>query len=324
MSRLHARSGCDGAVGMLAAGSIAADLLAAGHQMAFGSRLLAAVLGLVCVEQVYHNAPAARRWAIKFLCLALVGLFGFDVALYSDALLFGKIDFDWWSARGYANAMLVPLVAVAAARNPHWKLDIAVSRRAVFHSTALLASGAYLIAVAAAGYWLRLTGGQWGGVAQTLLLFGAVVGLSALAASGTLRARMRVTLAKNFFSYRYDYREEWQKLTALIALPGAGETDGRSSETLGVRAIRGLASLVESPGGVLWLRSERGDYVPESRWAVHERHRPCPAMNRLSGTCRNASGSSTCRSCARRRPATRAWKRQRGWPPILMRGWSSR
>ena len=43
---------------------------------------------------------------------------------------------------------------------------------AVFHSTALLVSGAFLLAVAAAGYIVRYLGGDWGRALQIEFIFG--------------------------------------------------------------------------------------------------------------------------------------------------------
>ncbi|HEY5634005.1 MAG TPA: PEP-CTERM system histidine kinase PrsK, partial [Burkholderiaceae bacterium] len=208
--------------GVVAAASIAAavvaiDLLAFGGRAAFVAKVIAAVFALVCLEQLYRNAPAASRWGLKFLALGLLALFGFDLVMYSEALLFSRMNPALWGARGYANALLVPLLAVAAARNREWKLDITVSRQAVFHSATLFVAGVYLILMAAGGYWVRLFGGEWGEVAQALFVFAALVALAVALLSGRVRAKLRVFLAKHFFSYRYDYRSEWLKLTELLA-----------------------------------------------------------------------------------------------------------
>ena len=247
------------AIGLLQFASAMAD---ADPQQRFGSGLLAAVLTLLCVEQVYRNTGEHYRWVVKFLCLALAALAVFDLVLYADALLFGRFERGWWIARGYAHALMVPLVAITAARTPDWELDIRVSRQVVFHTATLLISGVFLLAVSAIGYGLRLFGGAWGGVAQTLVVFGALVGLVALVASGQLRARLRVLLAKHFFSYRYDYRTEWLRLTGLLARsPQADSADGSLSR----RALQGMADLVESPGGALWLRGDDGSWACDAR-----------------------------------------------------------
>ncbi len=237
-------------VAVLAAISIATDFLDARTQLAFTVKTLLAVTGLVCLEQVYRNTMAEHRWSLKYLAIALAALFAFDLLLYSDAMLFSQVNPSWWVARGFANALLVPLIAVSAARNPQWKLDIAVSRSVVFHSAALFGAGAYLLLFAGVGYYVRFFGGQWGAIAQTLVLFGGALGLLIVLMSGTVRARLRVFLSKHFFSYRFDYREQWLRLTSALSMH-----DGEAAANgLPQRALSALAHAVESRGGALWLR----------------------------------------------------------------------
>ena len=247
---------------VIAAAQFASALFDLGPQERFGTSLLASVLVLVGLEQLYRNLPDGQRWSIKFLCLALLAIFGFDVVLYSDALLFGRFEYGWFVARGYANALMVPLIAVTAARAGDSPLALRLSRKIVFHSATLLASGLFLLAVSAIGYGLRYFGGEWGGVAQLVVVFAAVVGVIALAASGRLRAQLRVLLAKHFFTYRYDYRTEWLKLTDLVA---RSEQPGTTDSTLSYRALQGLAGLVECQASALWLRTEQGSWVCDAR-----------------------------------------------------------
>jgi putative PEP-CTERM system histidine kinase len=257
-----------GLAALLAAAHAATFIVDASAQQRFGSGLLAAVFGLMCVEQEYRNSSENRRWAIRYLCLAVTALGVFDLALYADALLFGQFDYGWWAARGYAHALMVPLVAVTAARTPDWRLDIQVSRKIVFHSATLLASGLFLLSVAAIGYGLRIFGGAWVGVAEVLIAFLALVAAAALMMSAAIRARLRVFVAKNFFTYRYDYRNEWLKLTELLARPDRADDP---ADALASRALGGISGLVESPGGALWLQAEDGPFVCEARLGVGER-----------------------------------------------------
>jgi len=234
----------------LAAASIAVRFLQADPTIGHTLGTAMAVAGLVYLEQAYRNMPHARRWALKFMAIALAALFGFDLLMYSDGMLYARVNPAWWVARGFGNAFLVPLMAVAVVRNPQWKLDIAVSRQAVFHSAALLVAGGYLVLVAAGGYYVRDFGGEWGAVAEALVVFAALVGLAVVLASGSVRARLRVFLSKHFFAYRFDYRDEWLRLTRTLAgSNGAGE-----GADLPQRVIRALAQPVESPGGAIWLR----------------------------------------------------------------------
>lgn len=210
-------------------------------------KLAVAVIGLMLVEHVFRFTPADRRWSIKYLCLGLGGLFMFDFYLYADTLLFLRIQPEIHAARGFVNALVVPLLAVSAARNPDWSLDVYVSRRAVFHTTTLLGAGSYLVLMAAAGYYLQAFGGEWGLVLQTAFLFAALLLLAAVLFSGQLRARLRVFISKHFFNYKFDYREEWLRFTRTLSSDAAGRS-------LDERVVAALTGIVGSPGGRLWTR----------------------------------------------------------------------
>jgi len=220
------------------------DLL--GYDPRLVGHLMLALAGLVLIEQLFRNTPPLQRWAIKYLCLGLGGLFAYDFYLYSNAVLFQSLDPQLWDARGFIHLLVVPLIAVSAARNPQWSLEIFVSRRAVFHSAAVLGAGFYLLLMALGGYAIRYFGGSWGSLAQIIFLFGSGLLLFALMFSGQMRARMRVFLSKHFFNYKYDYRDEWLKFIGALANeePGPG---------LGEHVLQAMAEIVESPGGLLWV-----------------------------------------------------------------------
>ena len=221
---------------------------------------LLAVLGLVLVEQLFRNLPEDALWSAKPICLGLAGTFLFDLYLFSQAVLFNGIDEDAWNIRGLVHAALTPLFLLSTTRHRAWISKIRVSRKVVFHSATLLMAGGYLLFIAGVGYYVRYFGSDWGRSLQLAMVFLALVLLVALALSRTFRARLRVMLGKHFFSYRYDYREEWLKFTQTLsanAVPGE----------MGLNVIRGLADMLESPAGVLWLRRpDEQLYRQVARW----------------------------------------------------------
>ncbi len=224
---------------------------------------LLAVAGLVLVEQLFRNTPLEQRWGIKYLCFGVGGMFAFDFYLYADTLLFGQATSWIWHARGLVYTVVVPLIAVSAARNPQWSLDVFVSRRIVFHGAALLSTGIYLLVMAAGGYYIRYYGGSWGGVAQIVFVFGALLILLVIMSSGHARAYLRVFLNKHFFNYKYDYREEWLGFIRKLSSLG-------SSAHWRERAIQALADIVDSPAGILWERQDTGHYEIMAHLAMPE------------------------------------------------------
>ncbi|RMG28718.1 MAG: PEP-CTERM system histidine kinase PrsK [Gammaproteobacteria bacterium] len=221
------------------------------------------VLAMGCtalLETFYRHLHPERRWAVKYLVFGLGGMFAYDLFLFANAVLFGRVDATLAGARGLVNAVAVPLLAVAVARNPDWSVDLFVSRRLVLHATTFLVVGAYLVVMGVAGYVIRRSGGDWGRVVQVTLVFLALLGAVVLLASGQLRARLRVFVEKHFFNYRFDYRDEWLRFTHTLAAC-------QPEEEAGVCILRALAGLVESGGGMLWSRAREGSgFRPEAVW----------------------------------------------------------
>jgi putative PEP-CTERM system histidine kinase len=232
-----------------------------GIDLLYAGFLLMAIAGLVMVEQIMRNAHAESRRAVKYLCIGLGVIFAYDFYLYANALLFQDLDVYLWEARGFVNAMAVPVLAVAVARDPRLALDIFVSHRMVFHTTALLGTGLYLLGMGLGGYYIRRYGGEWASVIQVIFLCGAVLVLLVLLFSGRVRANLRVLINKHFFHYKYDYREEWLRFIQTLA---SGQADDRLRE----RAICSLAKIIDSPGGVLWMRQASDQYVPVTSWQM--------------------------------------------------------
>lgn len=239
-----------------------------------------ALCGLVAIEQLYQNSSPGERWSNKFLCLGLGGIFIYDFFMYADALLLGGLNPALWQARGFINALAVPLIAIAVARNPVWQLEIHVSRQVVFHTATLVGAGIYLLAMSAAGYFIRYLGGSWGGVIQIFFLCGAVLLLMLMLFSGKLRAQTRVWLSKHFYSYRYDYREEWLNFTNRLSSPG---------EEAPQRVTRALSGMMESNAALLWSQQPDGSFNLLERWNIPEAQVPDPeALQSIAPWCKQS------------------------------------
>lgn len=241
------------------------------------SMLAMSISGLVLVEMLFRNSPKDRRWALKFLCIGLGSMFAYDFFMFAQALLNQHLAAGPAAGRGIILALLVPLLGISISRNPDWSLNVFVSRRVIFHSAALIGSGVYLVVMAAGGYYLRFYGGTWGATAQVIFVFGAALLLLTILFSGRFRAMLRVFLSKHFFSYKYDYRDEWQRLTQTLSAP-----EGQLRE----RAIQALAQIVESPAGALWLRNDSGVLLLVSHWNLADcEAQPEPLESSLGHFC---------------------------------------
>jgi putative PEP-CTERM system histidine kinase len=220
------------------------------------------VIGLLTIENLWRNTEPPQRWHVWPLCLALGGVFAYELFLFSDAFVTrGRVDPGLGLGRAIVSAFMAPLLALAMARNSQWRIDIHVSRQVVLHTATLGASGSFLLAVAVVGMVLRGFGGDWGLVLQLAMLFGSIVVLATVLSSGSLRRRLKYLISRNFFTHRYDYRIEWLKFIELVSEP-------KYDEELPVRIIRALGEFVDSPAGVLWSLDRGIGYRPVAAWRV--------------------------------------------------------
>jgi uncharacterized membrane protein len=120
--------------------------------MVVGGIVFSAVL-LVLVEQIYRNAPVDSRSGLKYFCLGIVGMFLYDIGMYSLALIENMIPPNAWSARGYANALLVVPIAYAVQRTFRLSLDTLLPRQIFFYTFALAGIAAFLSLLLAGDYF---------------------------------------------------------------------------------------------------------------------------------------------------------------------------
>lgn len=230
----------------------------------YAGHVLMSVGVLVLLEQLCRNSLPELRRGVKYLCMGVGSMYVFDFFLYSDAMLFHQITPLLWDARGFIHAIVAPVIGIAIMRKLEWPHSPAlqnnlVSRRLVFHTTALLGTGLYLLIMGTGSYYVRIHAGEWGIVAQVAFLFASGLLLAILLFSGQLRAWLRVIISKHFLDYKYDYREEWLRFMSSLF---AGQPDSHLQE----RAIQAIAQIVKSPGGILWWRQDNGQFDPVARW----------------------------------------------------------
>jgi putative PEP-CTERM system histidine kinase len=249
----------------------------------FVALLGTALIGLLIVEQVFRNARDEQRQRFVFMCLAVGGIFVVDLVAYAHATLLGDVLPFIWQARGLANAALVPILLIAIKRQSEWERELFVSRQVAFYSTTLVGVGSYLVAMAAIAYVLSSAGGQWGLALQALFLVVALAVLLTALFSASIRARFKVFLVKHFYRNKYDYRDEWLRLTGSL---------GRSGDlrALVSSALQGVARIVASDRGSLWLtrdgqRYERMESLGTEGVgaAVYDHHHPLVAFFAAKG-----------------------------------------
>jgi putative PEP-CTERM system histidine kinase len=271
-------------------------------------RVLVSIIGLLLVENLLRNTVASRRWHIFPLCLAAGAMFAFDLFVFAEALVVRSVDISLLSVRGMVLVFMVPPLIVTMVRNEDWRMDIHVSRRVVFHTATLTAGGIFLLAAAGAASLLGRIEGEWGTVLKITFFFGSALVLAAVVSTESLRSRAWRLIAENFFSHRYDYREEWLRFVETLS-------SSDDMDPLQIRVIRAVGNIVDSPGGSLWLE-DRGQFRIVNSFSLTLDAIPEPSESEFIGAFEGGKKVLDLRAMAAQAQALPAWAES--GPPVWL------
>lgn len=201
---------------------LSADLfLESASQYLFLYFLCLNLLLIVYLEQLFRNAANKAKWALWPLIVALgVGSI-FEFVMFAQAYMTNQLEYLFWYIRPFILIISIPFLLVSTRRMKDWSVRVFVSRHVVFYSSMLLMAGGYLLLMALAGYIINYIGGEWGDFISIMFLVLASVVLAALIITETLRRKVKVFIAKNFFANKYEYRDEWLDLISKIETTSA-------------------------------------------------------------------------------------------------------
>jgi putative PEP-CTERM system histidine kinase len=227
----------------------------------YGALLLlgSSVIGCLTVEQLFRNSAVEQQRVLRPFLWTIAAIMGYDLFVFSDAVLVGSVDPNLWAARGLLAALAVPFLLLSAKRHPDWAETLFISRQIVFYSATLTGVGMYLIAMAFAGALIRREGGEWGSMVQLGFFVAALVVLALVLSSARLRAASRTFITKHFYRNQFEYRDEWLRLIKTLSAPDR-------ELPLDQRGIKALADIADSTGGQIWLDNGKGTLEPFAGW----------------------------------------------------------
>lgn len=214
------------------------------------ARIAISIGGLLLVENVYRNGAVGARWNIAPLCVAAGAIFGFDFYVFGDGIVQRSVDASLLATRGVVLALVAPLIFLTLARNQDWRIYVRVSRGIVFHTATLIIGGLFLLGAGAAASLMGMIAGPWGDIFRFSFVVAVLVAALIIFSLGRFRSQLLRFVNENFFSSRYDYRLEWMRFVETV-------TSGTNAP-LQDRVIQALASVVDSPAGVLWIEDFDG------------------------------------------------------------------
>ncbi len=171
---------------------------------------------LMQLERTLVSLPRHARWRVKFKVLGAGTLLSVNLVYFSQGMLHRSLDLNLLPARSFALAAAVLLMAFSSLRRGE-ESRIQISRTLVFRSVVVLAVGCYLIGLGLLGEGMRLLNPASQRV--LLVLAGVIGGIGVLAVllSESVQRKIKVSLHKNFYQDKYDYRDQWLRFSRRLA-----------------------------------------------------------------------------------------------------------
>lgn len=212
------------------------------------------VIAMINVESILRNAPREERWRIKIELVGVCVLLAALLIYYSQGLLYRSINMNLLPLRSVALITAAGMIAYSRIWRSGGK-EAYVSQQMAFRSVVLLAVGLYLVGLGLLGEGMRYFGDSF----QRSLLIGlgflAGVGLLVVLLSESVKRKIQVSLHKNFYRQKYDYRSQWLQFTDRIA-------SAKTGDDLLRYLVLGFCETFGMGCGVLFLRDgDDGSYL---------------------------------------------------------------
>ncbi|MCX7675810.1 MAG: PEP-CTERM system histidine kinase PrsK, partial [Alteraurantiacibacter sp.] len=234
--------------------------------------LLFVIGALVLLHNLYAGASPQARQVLLWPTAAMASVWLYDLNLYTIAYLAQGLPDELADLRALVLLVALALLAYGTMRT-RTELRFQPSRSFAFRSFSLGVIGTYLVIMVLVAQALTYVGSDYSGVMQiTFVLVASALGLAVIP-SKRLRGWLKVTIVKNLFQHRYDYRAEWLRFTDTIGRAGAG------SASLPERAVQAVADVTESASGLLLTPREEGGLALAARWNWDDIAVPDPALD---------------------------------------------
>ncbi|RKY77207.1 PEP-CTERM system histidine kinase PrsK [candidate division KSB1 bacterium] len=175
--------------------------------------LLSHVIILINLESTLRYARGSFRSAIKVPFLGLIiGVFYIIVAA-SYMLMYSRLNLSLLTIGCAIIAVLAGLFIYYLIKNQLMQAEIQVGRQVVYSSVMVLIVGGYLIFIGLVVKLIQILGTSPKLFVSILASFAVICIMMAIVASESLRKRIKTFIDRNFYRNKYDYREEWSKLS---------------------------------------------------------------------------------------------------------------
>ncbi len=246
-------------------------IVAIAHHLAF---IALSVSGLVLLEQFARNTIGDLRWRSRYLVIGLSLMFGYELFHHAFAILLGAPVIMLSALQPGIVALSVPFIVIASLRNRSNELRINLSRNFVFRTGVLVATGTFLLLLGLFGYIAQIFAGQLGLALAVYFGIVLIALLAVVVGSSQFRTRARIAISKALFEYKYEYRDEWIRVSELL-------TEPNPDFDLPQQVQRAMVGVLSARRSCLWLMTGNDHLVARSHINATEwRRTPSPRLSR--------------------------------------------
>jgi len=179
--------------------------------------LFALVIILMNMEQTLRAAAGTMRWRIKYVILAMAVIFGTQIFVRTQGILFSVHDLGLSGLESGALLIGCLFFAVAYARTGLAEIDLYPSRAVLRSSLTVLIVGGYLFAVGVLAQVVRQFGGLRIFQLQAFVVLVGMAGLAVLLLSDRARQKIQVIATRHFRKAQHDSVQIWTAFSRRFA-----------------------------------------------------------------------------------------------------------
>jgi putative PEP-CTERM system histidine kinase len=214
--------------------------------------LIWSVFILMNLERTLRGSAGRVRWQIKFLMVAVGGLFASRIYSGSQAVLFSSLTENLEMFNVVSVLIVDILILIAFSRLGILTIDIYPSQIFLYNSVIVLIVGIYLIAIGVLSKVLHHLDKIYNLPLEGLVIFLLLLGLTVALFSEEVRHQVRRFISRHFKRPRYDYRQNWRGFTQATAF---------LTETKNLCAVvaKIVAEMFDVSSATIWLADETGE-----------------------------------------------------------------
>ena len=218
----------------------------------YGTLVVGFVLILMNLEQTFRSAIGTMRWRIKFVVLALTVIFGTQIYVRIQGMLFSVQDLTLPGIESLALLIGCFFLALAYARTGLAEIDVYPSLAVLRSSFTVLIVGGYLFIVGVAAQLVTRFGGPEFFRLQAFMVLLGMTGLAVLLLSDRARQRLDLFVVRHFRKAQHDSVRIWNVFSRSL---------GSVRDQAGLCAVsaRLISETFDVLSAAIWLLDEEKD-----------------------------------------------------------------